>query len=38
VTEITSGLPGGVYVQTVKEDPQRRGLHFAGTERAVFVR
>ena len=36
-TEITSGLPGGVYVQTVKEDPQRRGLLFAGTERAVFV-
>jgi photosystem II stability/assembly factor-like uncharacterized protein len=36
-TEITSGLPAGVYVQTVKEDPQRRGLLFAGTERAVFV-
>src|SRR5262249_6759047 len=24
-------------VQTVKEDPQRRGLLFTGTERAVFV-
>jgi photosystem II stability/assembly factor-like uncharacterized protein len=36
-TEITNGLPGGVYLQTVKEDPQRRGLLFAGTERAVFV-
>ena len=36
-TEITKGLPPGVYVQTVKEDPQRRGLLFAGTERAVFV-
>ena len=36
-TEITSGLPAGVYVQTVKEDPRRRGLLFAGTERAVFV-
>jgi hypothetical protein len=36
-TEITSGLPGGVYVQTVKEDPEHRGLLFAGTERAVFV-
>src|SRR5207249_11371924 len=35
--EITSGLPKGIYVQTVKEDPQRRGLLFAGTERAVFV-
>lgn len=36
-TEITRGLPAGVYVQTVKEDPQRRGLLFAGTERSVFV-
>jgi hypothetical protein len=36
-TEITSGLPAGVYVQTVKEDPERRGLLFTGTERAVFV-
>ncbi|HVS82894.1 MAG TPA: hypothetical protein VHE60_14285 [Pyrinomonadaceae bacterium] len=36
-TEITNGLPPGVYVQTVKEDPSRRGLLFAGTERAVFV-
>jgi hypothetical protein len=36
-TEITGGLPAGIYVQTVKEDPQRRGLLFAGTERAIFV-
>jgi photosystem II stability/assembly factor-like uncharacterized protein len=36
-TEITKGLPAGVYVQTVKEDPNRRGLVFTGTERAVFV-
>src|SRR5215216_2938817 len=36
-TEITKGLPTGVYVQTVKEDPNRRGLLFTGTERAVFV-
>ena len=36
-TEITNGLPKGIYVQTVKEDSQRRGLLFAGTERAVFV-
>lgn len=34
---ITNGLPAGVYVQTVKEDPQRRGLLFAGTELGVFV-
>jgi photosystem II stability/assembly factor-like uncharacterized protein len=36
-TEITRGLPAGVYVQTVKEDPNRRGLLFTGTERNVFV-
>jgi photosystem II stability/assembly factor-like uncharacterized protein len=36
-TEITRGLPVGVYVQTVKEDPHRRGLLFTGTERSVFV-
>jgi photosystem II stability/assembly factor-like uncharacterized protein len=36
-TEITRGLPAGVYVQTVKEDPARRGLLFTGTERNVFV-
>ncbi|HEU5130547.1 MAG TPA: hypothetical protein VFT26_00545, partial [Pyrinomonadaceae bacterium] len=36
-TEITKGLPAGVYVQTVKEDPKRRGLLFTGTERSVFV-
>ena len=30
--KITKGLPAGVYVQTVKEDPVRRGLLFAGTE------
>ena len=31
--EITRGLPAGVYVHVVKEDPARRGLLFAGTER-----
>ncbi|HEY3103365.1 MAG TPA: hypothetical protein VGJ69_07230 [Pyrinomonadaceae bacterium] len=36
-TEITRGLPQGVYLQTVKEDPQRAGMLYAGTERAVFV-
>jgi photosystem II stability/assembly factor-like uncharacterized protein len=36
-TEITSGLPRSIYVQTIKEDPNRRGLLFTGTERAVFV-
>ncbi len=35
--KITNGLPKGVYLQTVKEDTQRKGLLFAGTELGVFV-
>jgi photosystem II stability/assembly factor-like uncharacterized protein len=35
--KITTGLPAGVYVHTVKEDPVRQGLLFAGTERGAFV-
>jgi photosystem II stability/assembly factor-like uncharacterized protein len=35
--KITMGLPSGVYVQTVKEDPHRRGLLFAGTELGAYV-
>jgi hypothetical protein len=35
--KITTGLPAGVYVHVVKEDPTRQGLLFAGTERGVFV-
>ena len=34
---ITAGLPAGVYVHVVKEDPVRPGLLFAGTERGAFV-
>ena len=34
---ISTGLPAGVYVHTVKEDPVRAGLLFAGTERGAFV-
>ncbi len=35
--KITNGLPAGVYMQTIKEDPKRRGLLVAGTELGVFV-
>jgi hypothetical protein len=35
--KITNGLPAGVYLQTVKEDPKKRGLLVAGTELGVFV-
>lgn len=34
---ITAGLPPGVYLHCVKEDPQRQGLLFAGTERGAFL-
>ena len=36
-THITGGIPDGGVVNAVREDPQRRGLLFAGTERAVHV-
>jgi photosystem II stability/assembly factor-like uncharacterized protein len=35
--KITNGIPAGVYVHTVKEDPKRRGLLVCGTERGAFV-
>ena len=35
--KITDGLPAGVYVHVVKEDPARRGLLFAGTERGAYL-
>jgi len=34
---ITAGLPADAPVNTVREDPQRRGLLFTGTENAVWV-
>ena len=34
---ITNGLPTGVYVHTIKEDPKRRGLLVCGTERGAFI-
>ena len=35
--EVVTGLPKGVYLHAVREDPQRRGLLFAGSELGVFV-
>ena len=34
---ITAGLPDFGPVDTVREDPVRKGLLFAGTENAVWV-
>jgi photosystem II stability/assembly factor-like uncharacterized protein len=36
-TEITTGIPNNENTDTVREDPKRKGLLFAGTERAVYV-
>ena len=36
-TEIVHGISEGQTVNVVREDPQRKGLLFAGTERAVYV-
>lgn len=35
--EIVRGIPENENVNTVREDPRRRGLLYAGTERAVYV-
>ncbi len=35
--EIANGIPANENVNVVREDPKRRGLLFAGTERAVYV-
>ncbi len=34
---IVNGIPNGTIVNVVREDPQRKGLLFAGTEQAVYV-
>ena len=34
--EIVNGIPGDEVVNSVREDPVRRGLLFAGTERAAY--
>ena len=36
-TRITSGLPAHEYTRTVREDPNRRGLLYAGTETGVYI-
>ncbi len=36
-TSIVAGLPAGAVVHAVREDPVRRGLLYAATERGVYV-
>lgn len=33
---IANGIPDGAYVHSVREDPERKGLLFAGTELGVY--
>jgi photosystem II stability/assembly factor-like uncharacterized protein len=35
--EVDAGLPSGAWVNAVREDPERPGLLFAGTEVGVYV-
>jgi len=36
-TEIAKGIPAGQIVNAVREDPERKGLLFAGAEKGVYV-
>jgi photosystem II stability/assembly factor-like uncharacterized protein len=36
-TKIVNGIKADHFARTIREDPVRRGLLFAGTERAVYV-
>ncbi len=36
-TAIANGIPAGESVNVVREDPQRRSLLYAGTERAIYA-
>ncbi len=36
-SKIVTGIPDGSFVRAVREDPKKKGLLYAGTERGVFV-
>jgi photosystem II stability/assembly factor-like uncharacterized protein len=36
-TAINTGIPVGAYTRSIREDPVRRGLLYAGTETGVYV-
>ena len=36
-TNIVNGIPGDTFARSVREDPDRKGLLYAGTETGVFV-
>jgi photosystem II stability/assembly factor-like uncharacterized protein len=36
-TRIVAGIPAGAFTRVVREDPARRGLLYAGTERGLYL-
>ncbi|MGB8510771.1 MAG: hypothetical protein WCD76_20535, partial [Pyrinomonadaceae bacterium] len=36
-TKITTGIPDGAFTRVIREDPNRRGLLYAGTETGMYV-
>src|SRR5207244_8321796 len=36
-TEIVNGIPAGQIINAIREDPERKGLLFAGAEKGVYV-
>jgi photosystem II stability/assembly factor-like uncharacterized protein len=36
-TRITNGIPNGEFTRVIREDPNRRGLLYAGTETGMYV-
>lgn len=36
-TKIVNGIPGDTFARSIREDPDRKGLLYAGTETGVFV-
>ncbi len=36
-TRLTTGIPDGAFVRVVREDPNKRGLLYAGTETGIYV-
>jgi photosystem II stability/assembly factor-like uncharacterized protein len=36
-TKIVRGIPGNTFARSIREDPDRRGLLYAGTETGMFI-
>ncbi len=36
-TNITSGIPNGAFTRVVREDKDRKGLLYAGTEKGIYI-